>query len=135
MSPENLFQEAVVARKNAHAPYSNFLVGAALVTDKSDTIFSGCNVENISYGATICAERTAIVKAVSEFPGSKVKELALVTDSQTHDAPCGMCLQVMSEFCNSETPIHLCNLNGIQKTVAFRELMPFQFENELVNKS
>lgn len=135
MSPDNLYNEALVARKNAYAPYSNFLVGAALITDKSDTIYSGCNVENLSYGATICAERTAIVKAVSELPGSKIKALALVTDAKTHDAPCGLCLQVMSEFCDSEATVHLCNLQGIQKTVAFKELMPFQFENELVGKS
>ena len=135
VSPENLFNEALVARKNAHAPYSNFLVGAALITDKSDTIYSGCNVENLSYGATICAERTAIVKAISELPGSRVKALALVTDAEIHDAPCGLCLQVMSEFCEPETPVHLCNLKGIQKTLPFKELMPFQFENNLVGKS
>ncbi len=134
MSPENLYQEALIARKNAHAPYSQFLVGAALVTDKSDRIFSGCNIENLSFGATICAERTAIVKAISEFPGSKVKELALVTDAKNHDSPCGLCLQVMSEFCNAETPVHLCNLNGIQRTVFFKELMPFQFDNQLIDR-
>lgn len=135
MTPDSLFQEALVARKNAYAPYSGFFVGAALRIDKSDRIFSGCNVENLSYGGTICAERTAIVKAVSEFPGSKVRELALVTDAKFHDAPCGLCLQVMSEFCEKDTPVHLCNLSGIQKTVAFKDLMPFQFDNDLVSKN
>lgn len=133
MSPHDLYNEALVARKNAHAPYSNFFVGAALRLDKSDKVFSGCNIENLSYGATICAERTAIVKALSEFPGSRIKELALVTDAKTHDSPCGLCLQVMSEFCDPETQVHLCNLTGIQRTVPFKELMPFQFDNELVS--
>ena len=131
---DTLFQAALEARKNAYAPYSNFLVGCALKTNLSSSIFSGCNIENISYGATVCAERIAIFKALSELPKAKIKELALVTDSASIDCPCGECLQVMSEFCESETPIYLCNLNGAQKTVFFKELMPFQFESKKVKK-
>lgn len=131
---QELYQAALVARRNAYAPYSQFQVGAALKLNTSSEIFTGCNVENISYGATICAERTAVVKAISVEPKGRIEELALVTDAVQFDCPCGMCLQVLSEFCSPDTPIHLCNLKGIQKTVAFRELMPFQFENKDVKK-
>jgi cytidine deaminase len=132
---QTIFSAAAEARKHAHAPYSQFYVGAALVLDQApSTIYTGCNIENISYGATICAERTAVVKALSEHPHSKIKALALVTDSPQVDCPCGMCLQVLSEFCESSTPIHLCNLKGVQKTVLFKELMPFQFESAQVKK-
>lgn len=133
MNPaEELLQSAKQARENAHVPYSKFKVGSALKLRNSEQIFSGCNIENISFGATICAERVAIFKALSENPDTQLKEILLVTDSESYDVPCGMCLQVMSEFASPDLPIHLANLHGLQRTVKLSDLMPFQFDNESV---
>lgn len=132
---DQLFQAAQQVRKNAYAPYSQFHVGAALKIFGHEEIYTGCNVENASFGATICAERSATVKAVSELKDIRIEALALVTQTESFDTPCGMCLQFLSEFCDSKTQIFLCNLSGIKKTVLFSELMPFQFNNSLVTKS
>lgn len=93
---EKLINSAIEAREKAYAPYSNFKVGAAVLCDE-DKIFSGCNVENASYGATNCAERTAIFKAVSEGY-TKIKAIALIGDPNGFTYPCGICRQVISEF-------------------------------------
>ncbi|XP_049940189.1 cytidine deaminase-like isoform X2 [Schistocerca serialis cubense] len=94
---QELIRTAVAYRQKAHCPYSNFQVGAALKCD-DDSVFGGCNVENVAYGCTICAERTAIVKAVSE--GKKLfKHFAITGDvTQGFISPCGSCRQVMVEF-------------------------------------
>ena len=131
---QKLFESALNAREMAYAPYSNFLVGAAIKVKGNDNIYSGCNVENISYGGTICAERTAAVKAVSENQKPYFEEMALVTDAENFDSPCGICRQFLSEFSDENTVVHLCNLKGIQKTVKFQELLPFQFTSPLVKK-
>ena len=93
---EKLINSAIEAREKAYAPYSNFKVGAAVLCDE-DKIFTGCNVENASYGATNCAERTAIFKAVSEGY-TKIKAMALIGDPNGFTYPCGICRQVISEF-------------------------------------
>ena len=93
---DRLIDKAKEVRKQAYAPYSNFLVGAAIVGE-SGKIYAGCNIENSSFGLTICAERVALYKAVSE--GVKdIEVLALVTDTQTPVWPCGGCRQVLAEF-------------------------------------
>lgn len=91
-----LIEAATEARKKAYAPYSKFQVGAAVLCDDG-TIFTGCNVENASYGLTCCAERTAIFKAVSEGH-QKFQAIAIVLDSPDPSAPCGACRQVIFEF-------------------------------------
>ncbi len=91
-----LIQKAKDALKNSYSPYSKFRVGAALITS-NDNIYTGCNIENSSYGATICAERTAIVKAVSSGERN-LKKIAIVSDTNDLTFPCGICLQVISEF-------------------------------------
>ena len=96
MTNEKLIEMAEEAMKNAYAPYSSFSVGAAVLTDDG-SVYTGCNIENSSYGATICAERTAIVKAVSEGK-RKFEKIAIVSSSGDLTYPCGMCRQVMSEF-------------------------------------
>ena len=96
---EKLINSAIEAREKAYAPYSNFKVGAAVLCDE-DKIFTGCNVENASYGATNCAERTAIFKAVSEGY-NKIKAIALIGDPNGFTYPCGICRQVISEFAES----------------------------------
>lgn len=123
------YQLACKAREGAYAPYSNFSVGAALKISNLDIYFSGCNVENASYGATVCAERTAIWKAVEEY-GAKpeIEWLVLVTDTSPVSPPCGICLQVMSEFLNPDATIYLANLHGIQRALPFKELLPTPFK-------
>ncbi len=96
MSNKELLNYAYQAREHAYAPYSEFLVGAALLST-SGAVYLGCNVENASYGGTICAERVAFTKAISEGERSFVK-IAVVTAEGRPIVPCGMCLQFMSEF-------------------------------------
>ncbi|KAJ7175754.1 cytidine deaminase-like protein [Mycena filopes] len=102
---ESLIKAAFEAKKHAHNPYSKFAVGAALLA-ADGTIFKGANIENASYGGTICAERTAIVKAVSDGTKSFIA-LAIVTDVPATISPCGMCRQVIREFCAQDMPILL----------------------------
>ena len=95
---EQLLQAATAAMKNAYAPYSNFKVGAALLTAKGE-LFAGCNVENASYGMTNCAERTAIFSAVAKSgPGLEIRAIAVVSEQGVPCAPCGACRQVIYEF-------------------------------------
>ncbi len=129
-----MFEMAVAARKNAHCPYSKYQVGAAVKFKKSKQIFSGCNVENSSYGATICAERNAIISGVAAVGAQQIECLVLVTDNKDVVSPCAMCLQVISEFCDGHTEIHLANLKGIQKKVLFKELLPRPFEKSSLAK-
>ena len=122
--------EAVIAaakqsRENAHAAYSNFRVGAALRAT-SGRIFGGCNVENATYGLTVCAERIAIFKAISEGErGFDV--IAIVTDSDSLTPPCGACRQLIWEFCG-DVPVILANLKGKTETIAMRDLFPKPFD-------
>lgn len=107
MIKDQLIDIANEALKHAYVPYSNFPVGAALLTE-SDKIFTGCNVENASFGLTNCAERTAIFKAVSE--GERQFKCLVIT-GQTNEAisPCGACRQVIAEFCEADMPVILTN--------------------------
>ena len=128
---EVLWHKAREAREKAYAPYSLFLVGAALETE-TGKFFVGCNVENASYGATICAERVAILKAVSEGP-LKVKRIAIVADSKGQPVPpCGMCLQVMAEFCEASTEIILGTPQKIEKVLKFADLLPAAFSKDFL---
>jgi cytidine deaminase len=121
---QNTFEAALAARANAHAPYSHFKVGAALLL-QNGTVVSGCNVENSSYGGTICAERTAICRAVAQFGTFAPKALVLVTEPAA--TPCGLCLQVISEFCPPELPIYMSTPSGLGKAIALKELLPHPF--------
>ena len=121
---------ACEARERAYAPYSKFLVGAALKLRNSDDIYTGHNVENASYGATVCAERTAVWKAVTEVSNPDIEWMVLVTGTSPASTPCGQCLQVMSEFLKPDTPIHLSNLDGIERTLPFKDFLPHAFSFE-----
>lgn len=126
---KELFEAARSAEKNAYAPYSGFRVGAALLTQKG-AVFSGCNVENISYGATICAERNAITTAVAaEGPEMKIKELTVVTDCEEPWPPCALCLQVIAEFALPDTTIFLVNFKGKVISYCLNELLPHPFSS------
>lgn len=128
------YQEALKARERAHAPYSKFLVGACLKVRNQDTYISGCNIENASFGATVCAERVALWNWASQCASPQEREatniefMVLVTDTTNPVAtPCGMCLQTLSEFLSPNTPIFLANLAGLQKEVLFKDLLPYSF--------
>lgn len=119
---QGLVQAAEQARLNSHSPYSGFKVGASVLMDNGQ-IYSGCNVENASYGGTVCAERVALWKAISEG-AKKVQALVVVTDTDQPWPPCGMCRQVLSEFCPPEAPVILANLKGDQIRKTLGELCP-----------
>ena len=126
MKPSDLIEIARLARKKAYAPYSKFKVGAALESTDG-RVFSGCNVENASFGVTCCAERTALVKAVSEGVTS-FKQIAIVTDSETTTAPCGICRQMLVEFAPNLKVI-MANLRGKSKISLLNKLLPMSFRN------
>jgi cytidine deaminase len=120
-----LVRYAKLARANAHAPFSRFKVGAALRT-RSGEIVTGCNIENATYGLTLCAERTAVFKAVSEG-FKRFDAVAVVVDSPHIAAPCGPCRQILWEFCG-DIWIHMQNLKGKSKTLRLAELLPLPFD-------
>lgn len=122
---QDLHRAAVQAKKFSYSPYSHFQVGAALLTKDNEVIF-GTNIENASFGATICAERTAILKAVSEA-ATQFTDLVIVTDAKTATPPCAQCLQMMAEFFSNETDIWLGNSKKILKHFKFKELLPQRF--------
>lgn len=120
-----LVERAKEAVSNAYAPYSGFCVGAAVLTE-SGKIYQGCNIENASYGATNCAERTAIFKAVSEGE-KKICAIAIMSKAGDFTPPCGICRQVMSEFMELDAPVILGNHVGEIKIFQLGELLPANF--------
>jgi cytidine deaminase len=121
---------ACEVRGRAYAPYSKYHVGSAIVLTTGE-VFTGCNVENASYGGTNCAERTAIFKAISEKGKIKITDVVVVVDEKEAWPPCGLCRQVISEFAiPGKTKVHFGNLDGIQRTLKFTDLMPFVFDKK-----
>lgn len=125
MTNEALIALAYKAMENAYVPYSKFQVGAALMT-KSGEVYTGCNIENASFGATNCAERTAIFKAVSEGARDFVK-LAIVSSSKKNTFPCGICRQVMGEFMMDAVLVFDDDVKGILE-VPMTEILPYKFD-------
>ena len=122
-----LVEAAIAARENAHAPFSKFRVGAAL-QDDTGRIFTGCNVENATYGLTVCAERVAVWKAVSEG-ARKFVAVAVAADTDQLTPPCGACRQILWEFCG-DVPITLANLKGKSEALRLKDLFPRPFNAE-----
>jgi cytidine deaminase len=120
-----LLSAALAAREHAHAPFSGFRVGAA-VEDESGRVHTGCNVENATYGLTICAERVAIFKAISEGVLG-FHRIAIVADTESLTPPCGACRQILWEFCG-DIEIVLGNLNGKSETLHLKDLFPRAFD-------
>jgi len=120
---DNLIQSALLAYKKAYAPYSNYAVGAAVLGDNG-IIYSGCNVENAVYPLTICAERVAIMKAVSEG-ANRIEAVAVVT--KNGGSPCGSCRQVMREFAEDSLPVFIANLEGQYEIHTLGQLLPNSF--------
>ena len=120
----DLIAAATQARLNAVAPFSGFKVGAVIET-AAGRLFAGCNVENASLGLTVCAERVALWKALSE--GERAfKAIAVVSDAATPATPCGACRQLLWEYCGN-VPVLMANLNGDSLTVSLAELLPHPF--------
>ncbi|MCY6959695.1 cytidine deaminase [Clostridium brassicae] len=125
MDYRELVRKALEIRERAYAPYSNFKVGAAVIMEDGK-IYSGCNIENASYGATNCAERTAIFNAVTEG-NRKLKAIAIVGDTTTYTYPCGICRQVISEFCDEDTDIILVKNEKEYLTKKIDDILPGAF--------
>ena len=125
---QRLLQAAAEASRNAHAPYSKFHVGAALLTEDG-SLFTGCNVENISYGLTNCAERTAIFKAVSEGHRRMAAIAVTCADETVFPYPCGACRQVMAEFFPPDAPVFIAPNARLAEyeTLTVAELLPKGF--------
>lgn len=127
MDTKQLVNKAKEAMENSYSPYSKFKVGAAPQTTNGE-VFTGCNIENASFGGTNCAERTALFKAISE--GYKnFNKIAIISDSENYTAPCGICRQVLSEF-SLDMEIIMANKNGQYISKTLKELLPLAFTSE-----
>jgi len=131
-SKDRLVEIATAARLRSVAPFSNFLVGAALKT-KDGKIFTGCNVESASYGLTVCGERVAIWKALSEGERD-FTDLVIVADTEQLTPPCGTCRQIIWEFCKHAN-ITLANLRGQREELTVKELLPRAFDARFLKES
>jgi cytidine deaminase len=125
----DLVDAAREARENAYAPYSNFKVGAAVKTEDGK-IYIGCNVESASYGLTVCAERVAIWKGISRGE-KRFSRIAVVVDTEELTPPCGVCRQIIWEFCG-DVPVILANLVGKTETLQMVELLPRAFDSKFL---
>lgn len=126
---EELLRAAWEVRERAHAPFSKFKVGAA-IRDDSGRIFTGCNVENATYGLTMCAERVAIFKAIAEG-ASKLEQVAVVADTSTLTPPCGACRQLLWEFCR-DAELVLANLSGRRERLRMQQIFPRPFDDSFL---
>ncbi len=125
MSEDRLIEAARNVRENAHAPFSNFKVGAA-IEDERGRIYTGCNIENATYGLSLCAERVAVFKAISEGAAA-LKRVVVVADTERLTPPCGACRQILWEFCGDGQVI-LANLSGRSETISLSQLFPRPFD-------
>lgn len=128
-SDNELIDAATAVRENAYAPFSEFRVGAALETEEGEVI-TGCNVESASYGLTVCAERVAIWKAISQGK-RKIKRIAVVAETEELTPPCGVCRQIIWEF-GGDIPVILANLKGMTEVVQMKELLPRAFDTKFL---
>lgn len=132
---EELIRAALDARKNAYTPYSHYQVGAALLTEDGE-IVSGCNIENASYGAACCAERTAVFKAVSEgkrrFRAIAIAGGAEGAEPGDYAYPCGICRQVLNEFCDENLKVIVAKSTADYREYTLKELLPHGFGGEAI---
>ena len=128
---KNLLRMANDAKERAYVPYSGFRVGACL-KGASGAYYFGCNIENAAYSPTVCAERVAMLRAIYEGE-REFDALAIVWDGDTPAVPCGVCRQVLSEFCDGEMPIICANRKGEYKMVSLDDLLPYAFSKKDMN--
>jgi cytidine deaminase len=130
---DNLVEEATKAAEHSYSPYSGFKVGAALRLNNG-AVVTGTNVENVSFGLTICAERSALVGAVSQFgPGIRIEAVAVANLSNAASPPCGACRQMLAEFASPDAPI-VFPVEGGTRTMPFEDVLPFGFDMKLKNR-
>lgn len=129
---KRLIQKAEKAKSKSYSPYSNFRVGAAIITDKGK-IYDGANIESASYGLTICAERTALFNALLHKE-KKFNAIAITSDMNDFISPCGACRQVLYEHCGGEMNVIMTNKNLDTKIVKLKELLPYSFEKNFKDK-
>jgi cytidine deaminase len=125
MSPNELIDAAIQSLENAYAPYSKYKVGAALLC-ADETVFTGCNVENASFGLTNCAERTALFAAIANGQ-TEFAAIAIAASSEPVPFPCGACRQVLAEFCGPDFPVYIKRSEGCE-TTTLGELLPHSFD-------
>jgi cytidine deaminase len=118
---------ATEARRHSYSPYSKFAVGAALKIKGQDIYVPGCNVENASYGGTICAERSAVVAALSQYGKVEFESVTVVTDVDPPAFPCSICRGVLGEFCGPELEVYLATPQGVKVRTTLGALLPFPF--------
>lgn len=118
---------ATEARQHSHSPYSHFAVGAALKLRDRDVYVPGCNVENSSYGGAICAERSAVVAAISQYGVTEFESITVVTATNPPAYPCAFCRGVLSEFCGPDFVVYLATPDGLKITTTLGEILPFPF--------
>lgn len=128
MDIQELIAKAIEAKEYAYVPYSHFRVGAAVLTE-SGKVYTGCNIENVSYGATNCAERTAVFKAVSDGE-QEFKAIVITGDNGDYLPPCGICRQVLSEFGKDSMEVILANSTEDYKVTTLLELLPGAFSSK-----
>jgi cytidine deaminase len=131
MTVAELIQHARRARLRARAPYSNFLVGAALQT-RNGKVWTGCNIENATYGLTVCAERVAVWKALSAG-ASNFRRIAVVADTDRLTPPCGACRQILWEYCG-DIEVILANLHSERATYRLGKLLPSPFDDRFLEE-
>ena len=119
---------ATEARRHSYSPYSHFAVGAALKLKDRDVYVPGCNVENASFGGTICAERSAVVAAISQYGHVEFESITVVTDIVPPAYPCAFCRGVLSEFCGPALVVYLATPAGVQITTTLGEILPHPFK-------
>lgn len=132
---QDMVKQAVEVRKKAYVPYSKFQVGSALLTEQDEKVYTGCNIENATYGPTICAERTAIAKAVSDGY-LKIKTVVVVAHQESFTAPCGVCRQMLSEFRDSNGDIEIyLTRPTLDKVLCTKltELLPLSFVSSIID--
>ena len=129
MEKKELIEAAIAVRENAYAPFSSFKVGSAIEMEDGEVI-DGCNVESASYGLTVCAERVAIWKAISQGK-RKIKHIAVVADTEELTPPCGVCRQIIWEF-GGDIPVTMANLKGKTETVQMKDLLPRAFDTKFL---
>ena len=130
---ERAFQRALKAQENSYSPYSKFPVGASLKFVNEDEIFYGTNIENLSFGATICAERNAICQGVATLSKQVIEFIIVIAPTSSPITPCGMCLQVINEFSDDNTKILLGSKDGIAKTYKLCDFLGNPFKTDLLN--
>ncbi|MBL7556965.1 MAG: cytidine deaminase [Bdellovibrionaceae bacterium] len=130
---KSMIENAYAVQKNAYAPYSGFHIGSSII-DANGKQYTGCNVENSSYGGTVCAERVAIFKGIADNMKLPLQAVVVVSSEKDQWPPCGLCRQVMAEFCVPNTIVFFGNNRKEFRKILFKDLLPEAFSNKFILK-